>query len=263
MIKTNYHTHTYLCHHAQGLPIDYVKAAIEKGYQEIGISDHGPLYERWTLRMNMNQFYQIYLQNIAEAKYQYGNKIKIYRGLELEYLEGYDEKYRTLLKDLDYLILGQHIVIDDGKHIDIFREMNDRQVILYKEAVLKAIDTGYFRILAHPDIYMFRYRTWNNLTEAVAREIIEAAIRHDIFLEINCNGIRRGEILTQNDETTYIYPRLEFWRVVSEYQEAKVMIGEDDHTLNQVDDEACYSARQFAHNLKIPLETYLFGDHHD
>ena len=52
MLKTNYHTHCYLCGHAEGLPSDYIKKAIELGFSEIGISDHGPLLPSWTIRMN-------------------------------------------------------------------------------------------------------------------------------------------------------------------------------------------------------------------
>ncbi|MCK9537114.1 MAG: PHP domain-containing protein, partial [Bacilli bacterium] len=47
MIKTNHHTHCYLCQHAQGLPSDYIKLSLAAGYQEIGISDHGPLFKQW------------------------------------------------------------------------------------------------------------------------------------------------------------------------------------------------------------------------
>ena len=53
MIKTNYHTHTKLCNHAEGMPIDYVARAVELGYREIGISDHGPLLKEWHYRMTI------------------------------------------------------------------------------------------------------------------------------------------------------------------------------------------------------------------
>ena len=38
-MKTNYHTHNYRCNHADGTIEDYIKVAIEEGYDEIGISD--------------------------------------------------------------------------------------------------------------------------------------------------------------------------------------------------------------------------------
>ena len=41
-IKSNYHTHTFLCKHALGDSEDYVKRAISLGYHTIAITDHGP-----------------------------------------------------------------------------------------------------------------------------------------------------------------------------------------------------------------------------
>ena len=260
MIKTNYHTHCYLCGHAQGLPIDYIILAIDHGYQEIGISDHGPLLDNWTYRMNMNDFYQIYLQNIDEAIDKFADAITIYKGLELEYLEEYNQHYQNLLESLDYLILGQHIVQIDGEIFDIFGDVDDQFLIAYKDAVIKAMKTKYFKILAHPDLYLFSYRRWNDLTEKIARDIIEAAIENNVFLEINCNGIRRGRIKNEQNETVYIYPRKEFWKIVSEYKAAKIMIGEDNHAFKHVDDYACQAARDFADDLGLKVIDYLFGE---
>ena len=42
-MKANYHTHLSLCGHAVGMSEDYVKVAIEAGYEELGMSDHGPI----------------------------------------------------------------------------------------------------------------------------------------------------------------------------------------------------------------------------
>lgn len=49
MRKTNYHMHTKRCMHASGSDEDYVLAAIEGGYEEIGFSDHSP----WQYRVTM------------------------------------------------------------------------------------------------------------------------------------------------------------------------------------------------------------------
>ena len=40
-IKANYHTHTFLCNHAEGHVEDYVKQAVAYGFEEIGMCDHG------------------------------------------------------------------------------------------------------------------------------------------------------------------------------------------------------------------------------
>ena len=43
MIKTNFHSHTFLCGHAGGAPIDYVIEAIKHNYTHLGISEHAPM----------------------------------------------------------------------------------------------------------------------------------------------------------------------------------------------------------------------------
>ena len=39
----NYHTHTYVCHHASGTPEEYVLRAIECGVKYMGFAEHFPL----------------------------------------------------------------------------------------------------------------------------------------------------------------------------------------------------------------------------
>ncbi|HBP25750.1 MAG TPA: histidinol phosphate phosphatase, partial [Acholeplasmatales bacterium] len=173
MNKVNYHNHTYLCKHAEGMPIDYVKRAVELKYSEIGISDHGPLPAAWAhLRMNRDEFENIYLPGIESARVKFENKIKIFSGLEIEYHEDFDYYYPKLLKEVDYLILGQHISMLGNEVHDLYHFMNDETVTNYKKLVVTGLKTNCFRILAHPDVFMYRYTAWNDLAAQVSREII-------------------------------------------------------------------------------------------
>ena len=38
----NFHTHTELCHHAKGKPMDYAEQALRDGCTALGFSDHCP-----------------------------------------------------------------------------------------------------------------------------------------------------------------------------------------------------------------------------
>lgn len=261
MIKTNYHTHTKLCNHAEGMAIDYIKRAVECGYQEIGISDHGPLLDSWNhLRMDLDQFQNLYIKNIDEAIFKYSDQIKIYKGLELEYLKEYQDHYHQLLKNLDYLILGQHIIIQNDEIIDIYKGFDEEQMGIYRDMVIEGMATNYFKILAHPDLFLFKKQPWTPYIEKISRDIIEASIKHQVFLEINVNGMRRGTFHNQDGEITYIYPRLEFWKLVSEYPNALIIINEDNHALRYVDDSFCQEARVFANKLNLKVSKYLFGE---
>lgn len=253
-LKTNYHTHCLLCRHAQGMPHDYIEKAIELGFSEIGISDHGPIIPSWK-RMNYEEFINVYLKDINESIEKYSSKIKIYKGLEIEYYEGFDSfgYYKGLLDNLDYLILGQHDLIVDKKIYDIFsNEMKKEHILEYTKEVVSALNTKYFKILAHPDVFMYRYSgKWDNDLINMSREIIEAAIKNDVYLELNVNGARKGLCKTNDGEISWKYPYLEFWRLVSEYKDAKVIINSDCHKISYLYDEVTEEVIKFSKMLKL------------
>ena len=41
-MKTNFHTHTQRCRHAQGCAEDYLRAALDSSLSVLGFSDHAP-----------------------------------------------------------------------------------------------------------------------------------------------------------------------------------------------------------------------------
>ena len=41
-MKTNYHTHSQRCRHAQGTEEDYVRCALDAGVSILGFSEHAP-----------------------------------------------------------------------------------------------------------------------------------------------------------------------------------------------------------------------------
>lgn len=148
-MKTNYHTHIYLCKHATGTVNDYVEKAIAHGYKEIGISDHGPLTEELmnrlnSRRMNFDEFYKIYLPDLEYAKINYSDKINVLSAVEIEYMDEIADIYPEFLKVLDYLVLGQHMIYENGEYINVYaKEYTAEEIALYAQTIEKALDTGY------------------------------------------------------------------------------------------------------------------------
>lgn len=251
-LKYNYHTHCYLCNHAEGFPHDYIEKAIELGFEGIGISDHGPLRPEWIHRMNYDEFIDIYLKDIDDSINKYSNCIEIYKGLEIEYYDEYLLYYHLLLEKLDYLILGQHALKMNGKIVDIFENMTKESIFEYTNEVIEALDTKCFKILAHPDIFMYKYPyEWDSDLEDCSRRIIETAIKNDVYLELNVNGARRGVIKNSFGEDTWKYPYLDFWRIVSEYKEAKIVINADCHKIDYLYDNITEEVIDFAKKLNL------------
>ncbi len=259
-MNSNYHTHVYLCKHAEGRAIDYVKIANEKGYHTIGISDHGPLIDEIyskiiSRRMSFDEYYNLYLPQLEEAKKAYPN-IKVLKALEIEYFKEMDETYKLFLKDLDYLVLGAHYIPYNNQIYSIYdRNCDLDAIICYKNTVIEAMKTGYFKILAHPDLFFWNNIQWNDTYKEISKEIIKASIQYNVYLEINANGIRnckrKKKIFTSLDNhISYSYPKYEFWKLAKEMN-AKIIINDDAHFFIDMDDEATKEAFDLANELEI------------
>lgn len=254
-IKTNYHTHHELCGHAKGNGKDYINAAIKEGFKAIGISDHAPstLHQNSHVRMPWSKFHD-YVDELNEAKKGYSDKIKVFIGLETEYTEPNKEYYEYLLTYVDYMILGQHFVPwKDGKHPfkSGFNLNTKEQILAYGAIVEKAIKSGYYVAVAHPDVYMSGYDSFDDTAKKVADQIIHASIEQNIPLEINAQGIRKG-LIESKDGTHYRYPRKEFFKRAKELG-ATFMVGSDAHDPKHLNDDAFKEALRFSESLDLTL----------
>lgn len=259
-MKTNYHTHHALCGHAIGNCDDYCKEAVKNKYTELGFSDHAPnknMNDRG-VRMAPEDIDQ-YLNEIQEAKEKYKDTLKVFAGLEVEYFYNHEEYLKDLSEKTDYLILGQH-------YISFTKDLNGlnsgfglttkEQIELYADYVVDGMKTGYFIMLAHPDLYMYSYINWDETSEKVARRIIEAAKETNTILEFNANGFRR-EKRKSNEGMIYSYPNTHFYELVKEY-DVEVMISSDCHEPKLLNDKAITMAEEVVEKLGLKLRKNLF-----
>ncbi len=268
MLKTNYHTHTKYCNHAVGSVFDYVEKAIELGITELGMSDHAPILEsfmdeesykdNWCdENMSLETAYK-YLDDIKKAKKLYGNKINILSGFETEYLPNQIDFYKMLREKVDYLNVGIHYYLDRfGKIVNTYDSVNYDNVLDYADAAIGAMSEGIFNCLVHPDLYMYGYKSKNGIREfddlcaLAARKICEAAIKYDVYLEINANGIKNSLNHGYPNSDNYLYPYKAFWEIAREYKDLKIIIGADAHDPEHLGNKTVLSAIEFAENLKI------------
>ncbi|MCK7486840.1 MAG: histidinol-phosphatase [Bacillus subtilis] len=272
-LRTNYHTHTQLCGHAIGMTKDYVAKAIQSGYTEIGMSDHGPIprsfmtdreYEDNWLSRQMDEmiFHQQYLPDLADAIRSYGSKIAIRTGLEIEYLSGHDEYFRSLLTKVEYLLLGVHYFETEQGIYNTYNPTTPKLIEAYATQVEKALATGFYSALVHPDLFLCEYKdnqgryVFDKTAELVSRRIIEAAIKHDVYLEINIGGMRKVAIDSPIGPD-FGYPRFAFWKIVESYPEAKIILGCDAHRPSELADQAIEEAFVFANQFSFPILTHL------
>ncbi len=261
MIKTNYHTHHELCKHAVGTAEDYVKEAIKLNMNVLGFSDHAPsdvIHDK-RVRMSWDDL-DVYLDDVIKTKAKYSDKLDIYVGLEIESIDPNPDYYLGLLKKVDYLILGQHYIpsiTHENRLSSSFYLRDDKELILYAKSIEKAIKTGYFSLIAHPDLYMCEFPKWNEAAHEAAEIICNASVKYNVPLEFNANGIRRGKFQAK-DGLRYHYPVEAFWKL-AKAKNCKVILSSDCHKPTYLYDDAMKKAESLLKRLDItPIEVLPF-----
>lgn len=200
-VVSNFHTHNYLCGHAKGTVSDYVKTAVEHNYKAIGISDHFTSHnDPYCPYISFDTIDTEYLPQFEDARALYGDKIAIYKGVEVAYYDGAYKYYRKLRNKLDYLVLGQHGYMLKGKNQNSFFDGNDeRNVVAYCNQSINALKTELFDIFAHPDLIFYNNPVITNGMEAAFDKMIKTAVEQGVILELNANGIRHAQFRYPTD----------------------------------------------------------------
>ena len=256
-MQGNFHTHTKRCKHAIGDEIDYVKEAVKNNLKQLGFSDHAPFpnYD-YGYRMQFEELPE-YLQAIDDLKLQYP-EIELFKGVEIEYHPQYINFYKELFDvyGMDYLALGEHNFTVDGENKNIFIAQSTKDYIEYAENIAEAVETGFFKFLAHPDVMFVNQLPFDKNCEKACDIILRAAEKTGIILELNANGLRRG-LKPFPDGIRFAYPHDYFWKQLSGSNQ-RVIIGSDCHTPQQMCDEFTLVALNYANRMNLNLVDTIF-----
>ena len=235
----NYHTHTNRCGHA-GIASDkeYVEYAKQVGITQLGFTDHVPVseleYQDSEQRMHISDVDE-YIMSIHQLQ-QENPTMKIMCGFEAEF-DPMKEQFLGELRDkVDYMILGQHFVTYGMSKLP--QKNNPEYPIQYAEMLCRAMESGIFDIVAHPDIFMqFRdsldTEEKKNLfmqnAKIASKAICDKAKELGIPIELNFGGINKGTIMQDGQ---LAYPHSDFWQIAAETG-VSVLYGADAHTPEQ------------------------------
>ena len=211
----DYHTHTPLCRHAEGWPVDYARAAVQRGLEEIGISDHSPMPEYFDDWRMLAEELPGYFAKVEEARAAFPS-LPIRLGLEVDFIASHEPWIEKLagMADWDYLIGSVHYIapgwdVDNPAHLRRFQERPVAEIWrMYFSAYEQCVRSGLFDFVAHPDLpKKFGHRPAGDL-RPYYEPVIAALAETGVAFEINTAGLRKpvGEC----------YPALEFLTMARE-----------------------------------------------
>lgn len=198
-LPADYHTHTPLCRHARGEPVELAAQALKLGLAELGFSDHSPMpnddFDTW--RMKASELEQ-YVEKVERARREYpGLQIKL--ALEVDYLPGYEDWIRDLARRYpwDYFIGSVHYIspawaIDDPTQLSEWKNHDPFEVWgAYFERLTMAAESKLFDIIGHADLCKkFCFYPKQDCTPLFS-SFLDAASRNRVAIEINTAGLRK------------------------------------------------------------------------
>lgn len=194
----DYHTHTPLCRHAEGWPVDLARAAVERGLGELGFADHNPMpepFDDW--RMLIEELPR-YLDAVAEARAAFP-QLNIKLGLECDFLPGQEKWIERLagMAEWDFLIGSVHYLpagweVDNPKYLSRHTHRAAPEMWeQYWSTLAQCIRSGLFDFIAHPDLP----KKFGVSPEGDLRRYYEPAIEAladtGLAYEINTAGLRK------------------------------------------------------------------------
>lgn len=174
MQLSNYHSHCTFCD-GRSTPEDFIKFALAHGFRAYGFSSHSPLPFETFWNMSKDDMPE-YLMEIERLKKKYSDRLEIYVGLEIDYL---DKTYNASIPyfrnlPLDYrigsihflpiapLLTEENMVCIDGSFrdyktsVDTFYGSDIRKLVShFFRSTQEMIEAGGIDIVGHMDkIYM-------------------------------------------------------------------------------------------------------------
>ena len=193
----DYHTHTPLCRHAEGWPVDYARVAVERGLGELGFADHNPMPEYFDDWRMLREDLPRYFDEVARARAEFP-QLSIKLGLECDFIPGHERWIEELagMADWDYLIGSVHYLrqgweVDHPKYIGRHEAHAEEIWRDYWELYGMCIRSGLFDFVAHPDLPKKFGVTPKGDLRGFYEPAVAALAETGMAFEINTAGLRR------------------------------------------------------------------------
>lgn len=213
-MKYNFHTHSHYDDGRMALE-DFVIEAIDQGFEALGFSGHSPLPGDNEYSIKTAALPE-YVAIGKRLKQQYKDQIRLYLGLEIEYIPGVSEDFNEFIKGipLDYSIGSVHLVSHPTKkeiwfidgpeqnYVTGLKEIFDgdarKAVTAYYEQSIRMVETQPMDIIGHLDkVKMYNrgryFDTDEGWYQLLVERLLDAIKEHDVIVEVNTRGVYTGK----------------------------------------------------------------------
>lgn len=227
-VRFDYHMHT-LFSDGKNSHEEMVEAAIEKGFFEIGFTDHFCIKQPCSWAMGEDGLQQM-VNKLEELQVKYREQIRILLGVEVDYFPDKEEEIARELEKypFDYVLGSVHFL--DNWNYDSDRSRysefsNDYLYRWYFAELQKAASSGLFDTMAHPDLIK-KFQVWPESTQnGLFRQTAEVFAKSEVAFEVNTSGIDRpcGEFFPGKEFLTELFKA-----------DVPVTLGSDSHKAEQI-----------------------------
>lgn len=193
----DYHMHSTFSADCDTLMEDTIKKAIAEGFTEICFTEHID-YEYPDPAITFELDIPAYRRKVKEMNKEYGNAIKIHRGVEIgvqpHLLRQYDELIER--EDFSFVLCSMHTTNRRGLHSrDLFKNqtVEDAFRMYYEELLYCVQNFDAYDVLAHVDLVK-RYtdESSTDMCYDLIEEIFKTIIPKGKGIEVNTSGYRYG-----------------------------------------------------------------------
>lgn len=189
----DYHMHSVLSD-GKNTYEEMIQAAIAKGFDEIGFTDHVCLkMVDWAIRM---EDIPVMVGQIQDLRAKYASQIRLRFGIEVDYFPGKENEISDLISSLplDYVIGSVHFIGDwnfDTDQSMYGKWSNDKLYSKYFKLIQQAAQSDLFDIVGHLDIIKkFRIFPETN-QDQLYDETLQIIREHNLVVELNTGGFDR------------------------------------------------------------------------
>lgn len=256
MIKHDGHIHTPFCPHGSADAFsDYIEQAIKQGFTSVSFTEHAPLplgFSDPVPDQDSALAYDLlpkYIESCNEMKTEYAEKITIYTGLEVDYIEGYEEETRHFLNEwgrfVDDAILSVHFLQPEpNTYICLDFSPDSFQSLINQCGSLEKVYQLYYRTLLlsiHSNLGPFKPTRIGHMTlvrkfqklfprtfddEPTIHQVMAALKKQNMSIDINAAGLAKQHCL----ET---YPPVAYLSTAKELG-IPFVYGSDSHSSDQI-----------------------------